>query len=339
MKAAVFKRQNEMAVIDVPAPKAGAGEVVLKVHNCGICGSDLHAVQYGMGMRPDTVMGHEFCGEIHELGAGVTGFSKGERVTALPFISCGECERCRRDDGMHCERTRGTRSWPTAGRLRGIRDVRSLEPAQAARQRQLARGRAGRAALGRTAWSQPRQSETRDGRGRDGRWTNRAIGGHLGKSQGRDGGGFRAGGGAQGPGDETRCVGGRQSEGGKPRQESRRADRAFAGCRLRMYRREIHAQLRDRNGRGCTAASSFSACAWSPTRSARSPASSRKWGSSLSLDTNRAEFNETIAAIASGKINPKPMITDVVTVEQVPEMFEALRNPGGRAKVMVEFAH
>ncbi|MGH7247539.1 MAG: zinc-dependent alcohol dehydrogenase [Pseudomonadota bacterium] len=107
MKAAVFKQRDEMAVIDVPAPKAGAGEVILKVHNCGICGSDLHAVQYGMGLRPDTVMGHEFCGEIHELGAGVSGFRKGERVTALPFISCGECDRCGRDDGMHCERTRG----------------------------------------------------------------------------------------------------------------------------------------------------------------------------------------------------------------------------------------
>ena len=44
MKAAVYKRQNEMAVIDVPQPKAGPGEVVLKVHDCGICGSDLHAV-------------------------------------------------------------------------------------------------------------------------------------------------------------------------------------------------------------------------------------------------------------------------------------------------------
>ena len=64
MKAAVFKKRDEMAVIDVPNPVPGAGEVVLKVHNCGICGSDLHAVQYGLGMAADTVMGHEFCGEI-----------------------------------------------------------------------------------------------------------------------------------------------------------------------------------------------------------------------------------------------------------------------------------
>ncbi len=54
MKAAVFKKKDEMAVIEVPSPSAGRGEVVLKVHDCGICGSDLHAVQYGMGLPPMT---------------------------------------------------------------------------------------------------------------------------------------------------------------------------------------------------------------------------------------------------------------------------------------------
>ena len=107
MKAAAFRQQNEMEIIDAPKPHPEAGEVVLKVHNCGICGSDLHAVQYGVGMPPGTVMGHEFCGEIHELGPGVAGFKLGDRVTSLPFISCGECEACRRDDGMHCASTRG----------------------------------------------------------------------------------------------------------------------------------------------------------------------------------------------------------------------------------------
>lgn len=64
MKAAAFKKQNQMHVIDVPRPNPGQGQVVLKVHDCGICGSDLHAVQFGMGLAPDTVMGHEFAGEI-----------------------------------------------------------------------------------------------------------------------------------------------------------------------------------------------------------------------------------------------------------------------------------
>ena len=104
MKAAVFKKRDEMAVIDVPNPVAGAGEVVLKVHNCGICGSDLHAVQYGIGMPADTVMGHEFCGEIHSMGPGVNGFQLGDRVTSLPYAACGVCAWCKRDDAMHCSK-------------------------------------------------------------------------------------------------------------------------------------------------------------------------------------------------------------------------------------------
>src|SRR5258708_31785364 len=98
MKAAVFKKKDEMAIIDVPHPVAGVGEVVLKVHNCGICGSDLHAVQYGIGMAVDTVMGHEFCGQIHSLGTDVNGYHVGHRVTSLPHIAYGVCAWCTRDD-------------------------------------------------------------------------------------------------------------------------------------------------------------------------------------------------------------------------------------------------
>src|SRR5260370_13144436 len=88
MKAAVFRKKDEMAVVDLPKPSAGDGEVVLKVHNCGICGSDLHAVQYGR-MPADAVMGHEFCGEIHALGAGVDGYPLRRPVCSLPSITCG----------------------------------------------------------------------------------------------------------------------------------------------------------------------------------------------------------------------------------------------------------
>src|ERR1700730_13072775 len=102
MKVALYKKPNEMAVGQAPEPKAGPGEVVLKVHNCGICGSDLHAVQYGIGMPTDTVMGHALCGEIHSLGAGVNGYQLGDRDTALPYFSCGVCTWCERDDAMHC---------------------------------------------------------------------------------------------------------------------------------------------------------------------------------------------------------------------------------------------
>ncbi len=107
MKAAAFSRQNEMALIDAPEPTAGAGQVVLKVHDCGICGSDLHACQYAMGMPPGSIMGHEFCGEVCEIGAGVSGFRVGERVAGLPFVFCGECERCTSGMEIHCHNLKG----------------------------------------------------------------------------------------------------------------------------------------------------------------------------------------------------------------------------------------
>ena len=67
MKAAVFKEARKMIVEDVPAPVAGPGEVVVKVKNVGICGSDLHLYQYGF-VPPDSIMGHEATGVIASVG-------------------------------------------------------------------------------------------------------------------------------------------------------------------------------------------------------------------------------------------------------------------------------
>ena len=151
MKAAVFRSQNTMAVAELPIPTARPGEVVLKVHDCGICGSDLHAVQHGFGMPPESVMGHEFCGEIHQLGPAVKGFQIGERVTALPFFACGECASCRSGNGMRCPaiRSMGLGQMPGAYAeyvLCGATSLLKL-PANV----ELARGRHGRAAVGRAA--------------------------------------------------------------------------------------------------------------------------------------------------------------------------------------------
>jgi (R,R)-butanediol dehydrogenase/meso-butanediol dehydrogenase/diacetyl reductase len=59
----------------------------------------------------------------------------------------------------------------------------------------------------------------------------------------------------------------------------------------------------------------------------------------FSLGYDREDFDETITALASGRIKPQAMVTDVIGVEEVPAMFEALRKPGARAKVLVEFPH
>jgi len=59
----------------------------------------------------------------------------------------------------------------------------------------------------------------------------------------------------------------------------------------------------------------------------------------FAIGYTEAEFKETIEALASGKVNAKPMITDIISLDEVPAMFEALRKPGTRAKVLLEFPH
>ena len=90
MKAAVFEGPGRpLAIKDVPMPEIGEAEMLVKVRRCGICGTDIHASREGPFMAPpETVFGHEFVGDIVEVGAAVPGgqFAPGDRVTSLPFI-------------------------------------------------------------------------------------------------------------------------------------------------------------------------------------------------------------------------------------------------------------
>ncbi|MCW5549454.1 MAG: alcohol dehydrogenase catalytic domain-containing protein [Opitutaceae bacterium] len=93
--------QLEMRDVEDVAPKPD--EVKLKVAACGICGSELESVKNHSPRRPPPlVMGHEFCGEIAELGAAVTGWAKGARVVSNSLVPCGKCVRCERGDTHLC---------------------------------------------------------------------------------------------------------------------------------------------------------------------------------------------------------------------------------------------
>lgn len=94
MKAGVLQGLKDIACLEVPDPQPGPGEVLIKVHYCGICGSDIHGYQEGL-FPPGTVMGHEFSGEITKTGPGVEGVSVGERVTVNPADLCGQCRWCK----------------------------------------------------------------------------------------------------------------------------------------------------------------------------------------------------------------------------------------------------
>jgi len=92
MKAAVLKEQGVISIEEVEIPRAGPGEVVLRVSYCGICGSDVRS--YAIGAIAGAIMGHEPSGVIAEVGEGVSNWSVGQRVTPMPFAPCWQCHEC-----------------------------------------------------------------------------------------------------------------------------------------------------------------------------------------------------------------------------------------------------
>ena len=95
MKALQFTEIGKpLQLADVPKPQATPGGLVFKVKACGICGSDLHAVEVPGLLQPGSVLGHEYSGEVVEVGPGVTGWAVGDRLTAVPARPCGACPEC-----------------------------------------------------------------------------------------------------------------------------------------------------------------------------------------------------------------------------------------------------
>jgi 2-desacetyl-2-hydroxyethyl bacteriochlorophyllide A dehydrogenase len=94
MKAAVFEGPETLSIQSIPDPVCGEQDIVVEVAECGICGSDLHSYLEGAFVAPGQVMGHEFSGEVVQVGTAVEGISLGDRVTAVPLTVCGRCPRC-----------------------------------------------------------------------------------------------------------------------------------------------------------------------------------------------------------------------------------------------------
>ena len=97
MKALVLEEYKHFVYRDVPEPKFGEEEVLIRVKACGICGSDVHGMDGSTGRRiPPIIMGHEAAGYIEAVGSKVTGWKVGDRVTFDSTISCGKCDFCRK---------------------------------------------------------------------------------------------------------------------------------------------------------------------------------------------------------------------------------------------------
>lgn len=105
MKALLMKQYKELELTELPEPAVGADEVLIQVAACGICGSDVHGFDGSTGRRiPPIVMGHEAAGSVSRVGANVTAFKPGDRVTFDSTVSCGTCYFCRRGDLNLCDR-------------------------------------------------------------------------------------------------------------------------------------------------------------------------------------------------------------------------------------------
>lgn len=104
MKAQVVKAPYEMEYTDVPIPQINDDEVLIKIKACGICGSDtsIFTGKYAKDKLP-LITGHEFMGEIAEVGKNAQGIKVGDRVACDICLTCGTCYFCRHGDGLLCE--------------------------------------------------------------------------------------------------------------------------------------------------------------------------------------------------------------------------------------------
>ena len=101
MRAVVYRGVNDMRVETVPVPRIGAGELLIKVATCGICGTDLKKIHMGSHSAP-RIFGHEMAGVIVETGEGVEDYAVGDRVMTFHHVPCGECYYCRKQTPAQC---------------------------------------------------------------------------------------------------------------------------------------------------------------------------------------------------------------------------------------------
>ena len=107
MQAAVLHGPDDLRFQEVDRPEPGPGEVLLRVHRCGICGTDSHIV-HGRFPAPNLplIIGHEFAGEVAAVGTGVDWIREGDRATADINIACGHCWYCRNNQKLFCAEVR-----------------------------------------------------------------------------------------------------------------------------------------------------------------------------------------------------------------------------------------
>jgi (R,R)-butanediol dehydrogenase / meso-butanediol dehydrogenase / diacetyl reductase len=140
MKAAVFRRVGQpLQVEEISDPMPLSGQVLLRVGRCGICGTDLHMTDGHNAMlsvSAGSILGHEFAGEIAELGPDVANLAVGDRIAVLPILGCGQCAGCLSGHPTWCSQARmnfgGYAQYAISGARECIRLPESLSLADGA---------------------------------------------------------------------------------------------------------------------------------------------------------------------------------------------------------------
>jgi L-iditol 2-dehydrogenase len=102
MQAAVYRGKDDVRIETVPVPAIGPGEILVRVHTCGICGTDLKKIALGSHSAP-RIFGHETAGVVAAIGQGVEKFRVDDRVVVFHHIPCGECFYCRHKTFAQCD--------------------------------------------------------------------------------------------------------------------------------------------------------------------------------------------------------------------------------------------
>src|SRR4030042_2881132 len=104
MRAVQLFAPADVRCVEVEKPKPeGPEDVIIKVKDCGVCGSDIMRVMVKGAYRHPITIGHEFSGTIEELGSGSSDFRIGDRITVIPLLSCGKCDYCKIGQQVLCE--------------------------------------------------------------------------------------------------------------------------------------------------------------------------------------------------------------------------------------------
>ena len=131
MRANVFHGPNDIGVEEVPRPRAGVGEAVIRITLTTICGTDLHILRGEYPVKAGLVIGHEPVGVIEELGEGVTGYEIGDRVMTGAITPCGQCRACLSAQWAQCGHGEGVEAlggWRFGNTINGAQAEYLLVP-------------------------------------------------------------------------------------------------------------------------------------------------------------------------------------------------------------------